>query len=170
MPALPSVLLTAALLALTGQVAQQTPQAQRPAATPAAVAAGAAACRGLPSDQAAAGRLLVQRGWTQTAARAADGTSPPIFGRDNVAIMLIVSTSNGRTHALCNILGGVAANVTIAQLAAAISAAVGAQPRETQNNEAAWDLGERGAVLLTLLPGPPQSANLYVMPRAMAVQ
>jgi hypothetical protein len=169
MAALPSILLTA-LLAMTGQVAQPPAQPQRPPATPAAVAAGAAACRGLPSDQAAAGRLLVQRGWAQTGARAADGTSPPIFGRDNVAIMLIVSTSNGRTHSLCNILGGVAANVTIAQLVTAISAAVGAQPRETQNNEAAWDLGDQGAILLTLLPGSPQSANLYVMPRAMAVQ
>ena len=171
------LIIAAALLAMSGQTAAQPPpqppqpqQPQQPPATPAAVAAGAAACRGLPSDQSAAGRLLIERGWAQTRATAQDGGRPPIFGRDNVVILLIVGTTNGRAHSLCNILGTVAASVTVADLIGAINSAVGVAPRETQNNEAAWDLGEQGAVLLTLLPGPPQSANLYVMPRAMAAQ
>ncbi len=166
-----SLLASAALLAPSGQAAAQTAQ-QGPTvpAAPAAIAAGAAACRGLPTDQAAASRLLIERGWPQTQATAPDGGRPPVFGRDNVVILLIVSTVNGQPHSLCNILGAVAPAVTVAGLITAINGAVGVPPRETQNNEAAWDLGAQGAILLTLLPGPPRSANLYVMPRAMAAQ
>lgn len=164
-------LAAAAALSLSGQASAQQPQAPQPGQVrPAALAAGAAACRGLPSDLSAAAALLVQRGWAQTQMTARDGTHPPLFGRDNVTIMLMASTLNGQAYSVCNILGGLPANVTMTELVTAINGAVGSPPRETQNNDAAWDLGAQGAILLTLLPGPPPTANIYVMPRAMAAQ
>ena len=100
-----------------------------PRATPAAAAAGAAACRGLPDDYEAAVRRLLETGWeraTVSSPAQPDAAPLPIFGRDRV-IMVVPPPDhdNPRPGTGCMVTAAFERNVRWAEVVAAANTAFG---------------------------------------------
>jgi hypothetical protein len=93
---------------------------------PAILAQGALACRGIPDEMAGAERRIAELGWPR--ARQRHGGPPlPVFERDGMTVMLIPPDQEG--HPLsCGVMATVPRAVSAADLAAAVSAALGRQP------------------------------------------
>jgi hypothetical protein len=115
-------------LCLAGAVAPTSaPAAARRIATvePAALANGALACRGIPDEVGAAERRIVELGWPRT--RRGEGGSVLAFERDGM--LLVLAPPDGQGHTLsCGVAATVRRSVSAADIAAAVSAALGRQP------------------------------------------
>jgi hypothetical protein len=93
---------------------------------PTILAQGALACRGIPDKMAGAERRIVELGWPR--ARQRNGAPPqPIFERDNMMVMLTPPDQEGHPLA-CGVMATVRRSVSAADLATAVSAALGRQP------------------------------------------
>jgi hypothetical protein len=125
---------------------------------PAMLAQGALACRGIPDEMAGADRRIVELGWPR--ARQRGGGPPlPIFERDGMTVVLIRPDQEG--HPLsCGVMATVRRSVSVADLAAAVSAAFGRQPGPGDaGGSPVWELdggqvvavvrGDEGSVLFT---------------------
>lgn len=158
-------LLAAAALLAAPAGAWAQPQ-RPPEATPAAAAAGAAACRGLPADSGAAGERLIALGWERaTAPNAAPGAPPlPIFARDHAILFLAPpEVSQGRGMG-CMVVAALAASVRSADLVAATTAALGQPPEIVTGNGANWRLGSRYHVMLMHQTGRDPRATIIIAP------
>lgn len=159
-----SLLAAAALLAAS---AVASAQGQRPPeATPAAGAAGAAACRGLPDDPVAAANRLIELGWERaTAPNAAPGAPPlPIFGRDHAILFLAPPEASQGRGTGCMVVASLAASVRLADLVAAATAALGQPPEIVTGNGATWRLDGRYLVMLMHQTGNDPRATFFIAP------
>jgi hypothetical protein len=117
----PSLLSAFALLAVPAMVAARTPAP----VDPAALAQAALACRGIPDEVGAAERRIVELGWP----RMRHGEAGPTLGFERGGIMLVLAPPDGRGHTLsCGVAATVRRSVSEADMAAAVSAALGRQP------------------------------------------
>ncbi|MEA3011968.1 MAG: hypothetical protein QOD42_513 [Sphingomonadales bacterium] len=159
------LLAAAALLAApTGGWAQ--PQ-RPPEATPEAAAAGAAACRGLPNDAAAAAERLIALGWERATApnAAADAPPLPIFGRDRAILFLAPADASQGRGTGCMVVATLARSVRWRDLLAAATAAFGQTPEiATRNGQADWRLDGRYHVMLMHQTGRDPRATFIIAP------
>lgn len=117
----PSLLSAFALLAAPALLAARTPAP----VDPAALAEAALACRGIPDEVGAAERRIVELGWPRMRQREAGTT----LGFERDGIMLVLAPPDGRGHTLsCGVAATVRRSVSEADMAAAVSAALGRQP------------------------------------------
>jgi hypothetical protein len=117
----PSLLCAFALLCAPALLAARTPAP----VDPAALAQAALACRGIPDEVGAAERRIVELGWPRMRRREAETT----LGFERGGIMLVLAPPDGRGHTLsCGVAATVRRSVSEADMAAAVSAALGRQP------------------------------------------
>ena len=157
-----SLFAAAALLAAPAWAQPQRP----PEATPAAAAAGAAACRGLPDDPGAAAEWLIALGWERaTAPNAAPDAPPlPIFGRDNAILFLAPPEANQRRGTGCMVVATLASSVRSTELVAAATSALGQPPEITTHNGANWRLDGRYHIMLMHQTGRDARATFIIAP------
>jgi len=117
--------LAAMLLAISAGLAARAPQRVEAAA----LAEGALACRGVPDEMSAAERRIVELGWPRASGRRrqADGAPPPVFERDGITLILTPPDQQG--HAMmCGLMATLNRRVSAADVAAAMTAAIGHPP------------------------------------------
>jgi hypothetical protein len=127
-----SLRLLAAAAALLGMAAFAAAAARpQPTVEPAALANGALACRGVPDDFAAAERRIVELGWPRALHNerggGSSGSEMPLFERDGLILLLYPPDGEGHPMA-CAVIAPLRRSVRRADLAAALSAALGRQP------------------------------------------
>ena len=124
-----------------------------PRTTPAAAAAGAAACRGLPEDYDEAVRRLLEDGWeraTISGPPQPDAAPLPIFGRDRV-IMVVPppEADEPRFGTGCMVTAAFERDVRWPEVVAAAEAAFGTAASISSDSSAEWRLdGGRYLVML----------------------
>jgi hypothetical protein len=119
--ALPLAGFAAALASTPVRLSARTPAP----VDPAALAQAALACRGIPDEVGAAERRIVELGWP----RMRHGEAGPMLGFERDGIMLVLAPPDGRGHTLsCGLAATVRRSVSGADIAAAVSAALGRQP------------------------------------------
>lgn len=120
------------------------PASPPPTVAPAALAEGALACRGLPDDFAAAERRIVELGWPRALHNerggGSSGSEMPLFERGGLILVLYPPDDEGHPMA-CAVIAALRRSVRRADLAAALSAALGRQPGpDTAGGFPAWVL------------------------------
>ena len=117
---------------------------------PAALAQAALACRGIPDEVGAAERRIVELGWPRTRQREAG----PMIGFERGGIMLVLAPPDGRGHTLsCGLAATVRRSVSGADIAAAVSAALGRQPGPGDaDGFPVWEL-EGGQIVAVMYDG-----------------
>jgi hypothetical protein len=92
---------------------------------PAALVQAALACRGIPDEVGAAERWIVELGWPRIRQRG----EGPMLGFERDGIMLVLAPPDDQGHTLsCGVAATVRRSVSGADIAAAVSAALGRQP------------------------------------------
>jgi hypothetical protein len=117
---------------------------------PAVLAQGALVCRGIPDEMTAAERRITELGWPR-AGRGRDAQLP-MFERDGINVMLSPPDNEG--HPLsCGVMARITRSVSQAELAAAVSAALGRQPGPGNAAGApVWELD--GGQVVAVMKGP----------------
>jgi hypothetical protein len=157
-----SLSLIAAAALLAAPVAASVQNSGVPPVSPAAAAAGALVCRGLPDDEEAAAERLVALGWNRKPMPNATG-GPPLayFERDNLLLSFLPSQAGTG----CMVVAPLAPWVRWADLVAAATAAFGRAPEGAGASEgnASWRLDGRYLVMLIHRSGTAR-ATFTVMP------
>ena len=133
-----------------------------PTVTPAVLAEGALACRGLPDDYAAAGRRIDELGWP----RSSDQADGQVFDRNGLILALTPPDDHGHPMS-CMVMGGIGRRVSADSVFAALASALGRQPEGADTPERVWHLDGGQLMIVMVLHGnvlvtawyPPTSAR-----------
>jgi hypothetical protein len=132
---------------------------------PAALVQGALACRGIPDEVGAAERRIVELGWPRM--RQHRGES--VLGFEREGMMLVLAPPDGQGHTLsCGVAATVRRSVSGADIAAAVSTALGRQPGPGDaDGFPVWEL-EGGQVVAVVFDGEGNVVFNFWYPRNTA--